>query len=80
MYISSSVWLHFQLLFYFVLYLVMKLLFKNIIMFSVNDPDFKAGVTSLAMMLQIPPYEDHLEQLKVTFNFVHGFMENCLLI
>ena len=49
-------------------------------MFSVNDPDFKAGVTSLAMMLQIPPYEDHLEQLKVTFNFVHGFMENCLLI
>lgn len=32
---------------------------------SVNDPDFKAGVTSLAMMLQIPPYNDHLEQLKV---------------
>ncbi|XP_052766969.1 RNA transcription, translation and transport factor protein-like [Mya arenaria] len=29
-----------------------------------NDPDFKAGVTSLAMMLQIPPYQDHLEQLK----------------
>ncbi|WAR23693.1 RTRAF-like protein [Mya arenaria] len=31
---------------------------------EVNDPDFKAGVTSLAMMLQIPPYQDHLEQLK----------------
>ncbi|XP_060552844.1 RNA transcription, translation and transport factor protein-like [Ruditapes philippinarum] len=29
-----------------------------------EDPDFKAGVTSLAMMLQIPPYHDHLEQLK----------------
>ncbi|KAH3844395.1 RNA transcription, translation and transport factor protein-like [Dreissena polymorpha] len=29
-----------------------------------NDPDFKAGVTSLAMMLQIPPYADHLEQMK----------------
>lgn len=29
-----------------------------------NDPDFKAGVTSLAMKLQIPPYQDHLEQLK----------------
>ncbi|KAL4237381.1 hypothetical protein ACF0H5_002099 [Mactra antiquata] len=29
-----------------------------------DDPDFKAGVTSLAMLLQIPPYHDHLEQLK----------------
>lgn len=33
--------------------------------FSVNDADFKAGVTSLSMILQIPPHTDHLEQLKV---------------
>lgn len=32
---------------------------------SVNDADFKAGVTSLSMILQIPPHIDHLEQLKV---------------
>lgn len=32
---------------------------------SVNDADFKAGVTSLSMILQIPPHTDHLEQLKV---------------
>lgn len=29
-----------------------------------DDADFKAGVASLAMMLQIPPHPDHLEQLK----------------
>lgn len=29
-----------------------------------NDADFKAGVTSLSMILQIPPHTDHLEQLK----------------
>ncbi|XP_062621883.1 RNA transcription, translation and transport factor protein-like isoform X1 [Saccostrea cucullata] len=29
-----------------------------------NDPDFKAGITSLSMILQIPPHADHLEQLK----------------
>lgn len=32
---------------------------------SVNDADFKAGVTSLSMILQIPPHTDHLKQLKV---------------
>ncbi|XP_041353205.1 RNA transcription, translation and transport factor protein-like isoform X2 [Gigantopelta aegis] len=29
-----------------------------------DDPNFKAGVTSLCMMLQIPPHPDHLQQLK----------------
>nr|XP_022329450.1 UPF0568 protein C14orf166-like [Crassostrea virginica] len=29
-----------------------------------NDADFKAGITSLSMILQIPPHNDHLEQLK----------------
>ncbi|CAL1542556.1 unnamed protein product [Lymnaea stagnalis] len=29
-----------------------------------NSPEFRAGITSLAMMLQIPPYQDHLEVLK----------------
>ncbi|XP_048737186.1 RNA transcription, translation and transport factor protein-like isoform X2 [Ostrea edulis] len=29
-----------------------------------NDADFKAGITSLSMILQIPPHADHLEQLK----------------
>ncbi|KAK3737924.1 hypothetical protein RRG08_028549 [Elysia crispata] len=29
-----------------------------------NDPQFKAGVTSLSMMLKIPPHENHLEMLK----------------
>ncbi|KAK3093651.1 hypothetical protein FSP39_018471 [Pinctada imbricata] len=29
-----------------------------------NDADFKAGVASLSMLLQVPPYTDHLEQLK----------------
>ncbi|XP_076463429.1 RNA transcription, translation and transport factor protein-like [Babylonia areolata] len=29
-----------------------------------QSAEFKAGVTSLAMLLQIPPHKDHLEQLK----------------
>ncbi|ESP00602.1 hypothetical protein LOTGIDRAFT_112115 [Lottia gigantea] len=29
-----------------------------------NDPDFKAGVTSLSMLLKVPPHSDHLVQLK----------------
>ncbi|GFR99055.1 UPF0568 protein C14orf166 homolog [Elysia marginata] len=29
-----------------------------------NDPQFKAGVTSLSMMLKIPPHDNHLEMLK----------------
>lgn len=29
-----------------------------------SDPHFKAGIASLAMMLQVPPHPDHLEQLK----------------
>ncbi|XP_013080615.2 RNA transcription, translation and transport factor protein-like [Biomphalaria glabrata] len=29
-----------------------------------NSPEFKAGITSLAMMLQIPPHSNHLEMLK----------------
>ena len=33
--------------------------------FTVDDPDFKAGIASLSMILQVPPYNDHLEQLKV---------------
>ena len=32
----------------------------------VNDPDFKAGVASLAQLLQIPPHPDHIVVLKVT--------------
>ncbi|RUS73633.1 hypothetical protein EGW08_018606, partial [Elysia chlorotica] len=43
-----------------------------------NDPQFKAGVTSLSMMLKIPPHENHLEMLKVnTVSFV--YLSNCLL-
>lgn len=29
-----------------------------------DDAEFKAGVTSLSMLLQIPPHKDHIEQLK----------------
>lgn len=29
-----------------------------------QSAEFKAGVTSLAMLLQVPPHKDHLEQLK----------------
>ncbi|KAH9496201.1 hypothetical protein Btru_010493 [Bulinus truncatus] len=29
-----------------------------------NSAEFKAGITSLAMLLQIPPHSDHLEMLK----------------
>ncbi|GFO48682.1 upf0568 protein c14orf166 homolog [Plakobranchus ocellatus] len=29
-----------------------------------NDPEFKAGITSLSMMLKIPLHENHLEMLK----------------
>jgi len=29
-----------------------------------EDAEFKAGITSLSMLLQIPPHHDHLEQLK----------------
>lgn len=29
-----------------------------------DDAEFKAGVTSLSMLLQVPPHKDHLEQLK----------------
>lgn len=29
-----------------------------------DDAEFKAGVTSLSMLLQVPPHHDHLEQLK----------------
>ena len=29
-----------------------------------EDAEFKAGVTSLSMLLQVPPHKDHLEQLK----------------
>jgi len=31
---------------------------------DVNDPDFKAGVMSLAGLLQIPPHPDHIQVLK----------------
>jgi len=42
-----------------------------IVMFcAVNDPDFKAGVASLAQLLQIPPHADHLVVLKVFVCFV----------
>jgi len=33
--------------------------------YAVNDPDFKAGVASLAQLLQIPPHADHHIVLKV---------------
>jgi len=35
-----------------------------------QDPDFKAGVLSLATMLQIPPHPDHLVMLKAVCIFV----------
>lgn len=41
--------------------------FMSLLSFPVDDPDFKAGVASLALLLQVPPYHDHLEQLKVFF-------------
>ena len=37
--------------------------------FAVDSPDFKAGVASLASLLQIPPHNDHHIVLKVTHNF-----------
>jgi len=33
--------------------------------YAVNADDFKAGVASLAQLLQIPPHADHLVVLKV---------------
>lgn len=33
-------------------------------MLDFEDAEFKAGVTSLTMLLQIPPHHEHLEQLK----------------
>ena len=46
---------------------------------SVNDPDFKAGVTSLSMLLQVPPHTDHLELLKVTkMNLFYNVMLLCV--
>lgn len=44
---------------------IITLIPVKIFFVSVNDADFKAGVTSLSMILQIPPHTDHLEQLKV---------------
>lgn len=44
---------------------IITLIPVNFFFVSVNDADFKAGVTSLSMILQIPPHTDHLEQLKV---------------
>lgn len=44
---------------------IITLIPVNFCFVSVNDADFKAGVTSLSMILQIPPHTDHLEQLKV---------------
>ncbi|KAK3609276.1 hypothetical protein CHS0354_001876 [Potamilus streckersoni] len=29
-----------------------------------DDPDFKAGIASLSVLLQIPPHQDHVEMLK----------------
>ncbi|KAL5007973.1 hypothetical protein ScPMuIL_013554 [Solemya velum] len=29
-----------------------------------EDPDFKAGIASLSLLLQVPPHPSHLEQLK----------------
>lgn len=43
---------HFLLLFYF---------------FTVNNPDFKAGVMALANLLQIQRHDDYLVMLKVSF-------------
>ena len=40
------------------------------VFYAVNDPDFKAGVASLAQLLQIPPHIDHLIVLKVRVNNV----------
>jgi len=38
-----------------------------VVVCAVNDPDFKAGVASLAQLLQIPPHADHHVVLKVCF-------------
>ena len=38
----------------------------NCCLVSDNDPDFKAGVASLAQLLNIPPHPDHLVVLKVS--------------
>ena len=40
------------------------------VFYAVNDADFKAGVASLAQLLQIPPHIDHLIVLKVQVNNV----------
>lgn len=47
---------------------------QNVFFLSlVDDPDFKAGIQSLSMILQVPPYQDHLEQLKVRILEFHKF-------
>ena len=39
---------------------------------AVEGPDFKAGVASLAQLLQVPPHQDHTIVLKVdTVNFCY---------
>lgn len=45
-------------------------------LFSVDDPDFRAGVASLSMILQVPPYKDHLEQLKAICLVVKNRLSN----
>lgn len=37
------------------------------IIFTVNNPDFKAGVMALANLLQIQRHDDYLVMLKVSF-------------
>lgn len=41
------------------------------IVFTVNNPDFKAGVMALANLLQIQRHDDYLVMLKVSFTVLY---------
>lgn len=45
-----------------------------------EDADFKAGVASLAMLMQIPPHLDHLQQLKAISVLVNNTLTKEVLL
>ena len=58
---------------------IVSCLFTGYVSCAVNDPDFKAGVASLAQLLQIPPHVDHLVVLKVSVSYLYGIFELHLI-
>lgn len=50
----------------------------SLLFFTVNNPDFKAGVMALANLLQIQRHDDYLVMLKVSFTvFRSPFFSFC---